>query len=171
MMSADASASAIALVADKSNGPPPVSAALDLPFKPGDRWTGSYHCSQGRTDLVLVFEDVAPAEDGTVDVGVIFDFRYDGLGNAGFAASSGSARMRGKYEIKVRRLRLKGEEWIDQPASYKLVNLVGTVNKVSGGYTGTVEGPGCTSFSVMPEHGSKEPPSPQAPRSLPRPRP
>lgn len=163
MLSADASASSIALVTGEPIRPPnSASPAVDAPFKPGDRMTGFYTCNQGKTAMVLIFEEVAPTvasllaggtDDenaaATLDVEAVFEFHYDGT-RPGFPKTDGSARMRGKYEPKTRRLRLKGEEWIDQPANYSLITLTGSINK-SGQYSGTVEGYGCTTFSAIPE--------------------
>lgn len=164
MLSADASASSIALVTGEPIRPPNGAspAAVDAPFKPGDRMTGFYTCNQGKTAMVLIFEEVAPTvasllvggtdDDNaavTLDVEAVFEFHYDGS-RPGFTKTDGSARMRGKYEPKTRRLRLKGEEWIDQPANYSLITLTGSINK-SGQYSGTVEGYGCTTFSAVPE--------------------
>ena len=108
--------------------------------------------------MVIVFADVrsegAPHEEENVEVDVVFEFRFDGNGKVGYGAAAGTARMRGKYDVKARRLRLKGEEWIDQPPNYALINLVGTVNANTRTYAGAVEGPGCTSFTAGPEDAS-----------------
>jgi hypothetical protein len=137
---------------------PPTADRADLPFKPGDRWTGTYLCRQGESDMAIVFADVrsdgSSHDEENVDVDAVFEFRFDGNGKVGYAAAAGTARMRGKYDVKARRLRLKGEEWIDQPPNYALINLVGTVNATTRTYSGTVEGPGCTSFSAGAEDAS-----------------
>jgi hypothetical protein len=172
MIEASASASALALVSERSS-PPPYLDSSALPFKPGDRWVGTYTCRQGKTDMVLLFEDVgvgAARGDDETEIEVLFEFHFDGKGRAGFAASDGAARMRGKYELKSRRLVLRGEEWIEQPQNYALINLAGTVSSFRDGvppsYAGSVEGAGCTSFQAHPE----QPPQ-DGSRSLPRPGP
>ncbi|MDF2698224.1 MAG: hypothetical protein K0S65_6607 [Labilithrix sp.] len=174
MMEASASASALALVGERNSPPPVRDVAGELPFKPGDRWVGTYMCRQGKTDMVVLFEDVgvgAVRGDDETDVEAIFEFHFDGKGRAGFAASDGAARMRGKYELRSRRLVLKGEEWIEQPQNYALINLVGTVSPGRGGvptsYSGLVEGSGCTSFQAHPEAADAK----DVPRSLLRPGP
>jgi hypothetical protein len=163
MIPADASAAAIALVNDPARRTPAAPESAELPFKPGDRWLGYYQCNQGKTDLVLLFEEVEPKDDG-VDVEAVFEFHFDGNGNPGYAPSAGVARMRGTYDVKARRLRLKGEEWIEQPSNYKLASLAGVVNRL-GTYSGTVEGPGCTTFSASSE-SAPDPASPVSPRTI-----
>jgi hypothetical protein len=151
MMSADASASAIALMSDPATHaqPSPSLAVDNVPLKVGDRLTGFYTCNQGKTAMVLIINQVAPVDDDSAEIEATFEFHYDGT-KPGFTKSDGSARMVGKYEAKGRRLRLKGEEWIDQPSNYSLITLVGSLSK-AGGYAGAVEGHGCTSFSAIPE--------------------
>lgn len=184
MVDADASASALALLDDSraATSIPRTVGALPLPFRAGDRWVGTYTCRQGPTNMVILFEEVGYPHGGdardaggeAVDVAVIF-----------FAASEGAARMRGTYDLRTRRLRLVGSEWIEQPASYGLINLVGVVNprasaRASGIYSGTVEGSACTSFAAHPEgafdtegqeKAGSRPLHPLPPRSLPRARP
>jgi hypothetical protein len=113
---------------------------------------------------------VARGDDET-DVEAVFEFHFDGKGRPGFVASDGAARMRGKYELKSRRLVLKGEEWIEQPQNYALITLAGTVSPGRGGvpatYAGAVEGSGCTSFQAHPEGADLK----DSPRSLLRPGP
>ena len=182
MMDATASASAIAL----GGRPAPTKHedAHDLPFRPGDRWTGTYTCRQGPTEMAIVFEDVSPAgggDDSSIDVEATLEFHF--AGGSSYGAADGAARMSGKYDPKSKRLRLVGEEWLEQPPSYALVNLTGTLSvrgagsgKGSLSYSGSVEGPGCTTFSVSPPDVLDMPEQkagarPAAPRSLPRPRP
>ncbi len=187
-MSADASVSAITRVSESKGRLSPLPDRSDVPFKLGERWVGYYNCNQGRTDLVLIFEviDGSGSGDGrmgsdedSIDVDAIFEFHFDGNGNPGYAPSDGASRVRGTYDVKARRLRLKAGEWIDQPQNYKLITLVGTVS-TDGTYSGTVEGPGCTTFwasserdngRLVPPPASRGPRSRPIPRSLPRPRP
>jgi len=183
MIDANASASALALV----RSPVPATQAKDareLPFKPGDRWTGTYTCRQGPTEMAITFDEIGGAggDDGstsTIHVEATFAFHFDG--SSTYPASDGAARMRGTYDPKAKRLRLVGHEWIEQPQGYALINLVGLVTARGSGdnalsYAGAVEGPGCTSFSAHPEGflellDEKSGPSPPRSRSLPRARP
>ena len=161
MLSADASSSEAAFV-QRSDSPATPTAIVDLPFRPGHRWQGTYICSQGKSTLVLTVEGIG-GDGQNITLDALFEFAYDGRGNAGYAAASGSARMQGAYDPKTRRLRFEGGEWIEQPPNYGLVTLVGSLNKTTGAYIGTVEGPGCTSFTALPTG--------DLPRSLPRPGP
>ena len=178
MMDANASASALAL-AGRAAPASKNEDASDVPFHLGDRWSGTYTCRQGQTEMAIVFEDIARGDDGSVQVEATFEFRF--AGSATYAASEGAARMSGKYEPASKRLRLVGEEWLEQPPGYALVNLVGTFGVRGTGsraltYSGTVEGPGCTSFSAKPDDVFDMPDEQTGkagsrPRSLPRPRP
>ena len=180
MMDAAASASALALVG-KSAPSAQKGDALDLPFRPGDRWAGTYTCRQGQSEMAILFEDVdrGPTNDEPITVEATFEFHF--AGSASYAAADGVARMSGTYDPKSKRLRLVGEEWLEQPPSYSLVNLTGTLSVRGSGshalyYTGTVEGPGCTSFTARPNDGNgvadeKAGPRQLPPRGLPRPRP
>lgn len=187
MVSADASTEAISLV--QKPEAPAGSDRVAIPFAEGDRWVGHYNCAQGRTELALVFEHVGLVEVGVpprysekedsrgekeepfVSVAVLFEFAFDGHGMTGFASATGTARMAGHYEPKSRRMILRGETWVDQPKNYNLVNLVGLINNSTKTYSGTVEGPGCTTFFASPEKTGAAPTHPLSPRSLPRPRP
>jgi hypothetical protein len=173
VVSVDASSSAIALVRDQPADISPLDErpGEGAPFRVGERWVGQYNCLQGKTELVLIFEEVGGAPSAnSIPVAAIFEFHYDGANlSQGFAASDGAARMRGHFDPKSRRLVLNGEDWIDQPPNYRLINLVGIINK-NGTYSGTVDGPGCTTFSAAPEKNSGSAPI-LPPRSLPRPRP
>lgn len=139
MTGADASAASIALAAAPLPARPD-----DAPLRAGERWTGSYRCAQGKTELSILVEEVTRGdEENSYEIDAILEFHFDG-GVKGFAPADGSARMHGKYDGK--QLRFKGVEWIDQPTNYQLVDFVGTLRGSS--YSGRVEGPGCTSFSV-----------------------
>ena len=195
MTTAEAAAAALALGGHGAQSGP--REALDVPFKPGDRWTGTYQCRQGKSDMVIIFEEVDRSErslatdedDGEraapgVDVAAVFEFHFDG--RAGFPTADGAARMRGAYDVKTRRLHLKGEEWLDQPPSYRLINLAGLVRTSAGDdrvkrpksasgddkvvWSGTVEGPGCTSFVASSEATPASPAEqPRSPRTKPVP--
>ncbi len=150
MISVDAAAAAVALATATPAAPDAAPRTpIDTPFQPGERWSGTYTCTQGKTDLVITFEDVArTAPGGDPDVEALFEFHYDGGGMGGHPPVDGSGRMRGTYDPKTRRLRLEGYEWIDQPANYGLATFTGTVSRTTSTFSGTVQGPGCTVFMV-----------------------
>jgi hypothetical protein len=137
MISATPAALAAA-TAPVASPPRPRLATSDAPFDRGDHLRGHYWCAQGRTELTLVIEDI----DGD-DVTAIFEFDYPGGGTT--TPASGSYRMRGAFDMRTRALRLDPNRWLEQPDGYVMVGLVGTVSK-SGSITGTVKGPGCTTF-------------------------
>jgi hypothetical protein len=141
MASADASVEARAPVASLDAGARP--AAVTLPFAPGDRYSGHYHCAQGRTEVTLVIEGVS---DDAVDA--LFEFAFPG--SATFDPAEGTYRMRGTFDPRQKALRLAGERWVDQPEGYTMSDLSGTVTR-TGAIEGRLHGPGCTSFLVTPE--------------------
>jgi len=149
MVPATAVASAVALVRGPGGKPMPLApAAGDAPFAAGDRLTGSYTCTQGRTELTLVIEDVRGD-----DVSVVFEFAYRGA-TPGHAAASGRYRMQGTLDRKTGKLDLEAGDWIEQPNGYVTVDLEGTIATDASGlqtYKGRVippPGGGCTTFHV-----------------------
>lgn len=149
VISADASAAEIALIGLEAGAPIQASSpAPDLPFRMGDRLTGTYTCNQGKTNLTLVIEQV----DGT-EVDAVFEFSFAGSpvlanGTREFDPAEGSFRMHGTYDAKTRALRLQRREWIEQPPRYSMVDLDGRFDR-KGKYAGKVEGfGGCTTFEV-----------------------
>jgi len=144
MISADVAAQAVATTTSAESSRRPHAAAVTTangatPFVRGDRLSGHYMCSQGRTELTLVVEDV----EGD-DLSAIFEFDYPGGGGTSTPAG-GSFRMHGSFDARSRALRLDGDRWLEQPDGYVMVGLVGTVS-TSGSISGTVKGPGCTTF-------------------------
>jgi len=128
----------------------------DLPFHRGEHLIGSYVCAQGKTSLSFLFDEVrGGGPDEGVFVDVTFEFQYDGA-TSGTTAAEGSAHMKGTFDPKTRRLRLHAEDWIEQPANYRLVDFAGTVNR-TGVYSGRVEGPGCTTFTASPDRRDDNP--------------
>ena len=138
------SANALALAVPPTSSTAPAArsrlGASEAPFDRGDHLRGHYWCAQGRTELTLVIEDI----DGN-DVSAIFEFDYPGGGTTSTSPASGSYRMRGAFDMHTHALRLDPHRWVEQPDGYVMVGLVGTVSK-SGSISGTVKGPGCTTF-------------------------
>jgi hypothetical protein len=98
-------------------------------------WTGTYECAQGPSDVTLTVVDL----QGDVDA----FFEFGGNGDV----PPGAYTMAGTNEDGV--LTLDGDEWIEQPDDYAQVGLIGEVSGDSEDeLTGTVEGEGCTTFSV-----------------------
>lgn len=152
MISVDASSAALALTNGEGSPPTPASTGPSkMPFRVGDKLVGQYTCSQGRTELTLTIDEVGRGED-EIEVEATFEFHV----NNSRASASGSFRTVGTYDARTRRMRLRGEEWLDQPPGYGFVGLNGVVNKTSTTYGGSVDGTGCTSFSTTLERGAKD---------------
>jgi hypothetical protein len=102
-------------------------------------WRGQYTCLQGLTDLTLTIE--AP-EAGQATA--IFRFQYEEPD----VLEMGSFRMNGTFDENTRRVSLTGAEWIEQPADYGMVDLVGTFDANYTALEGNVETAGCGTFSL-----------------------
>lgn len=148
MAPATAVASSVALVRGPEPKSVPMAAATrDGPLASGDRLTGHYTCSQGRTELTLVIEEVRGDE-----VFAVFDFNYRG-GTSGHAPAAGRYRMHGTLDRQSGELPLEADEWIDQPSGYVTVDLEGTLTTAGGTqtYKGRVKAPRgstCSTFYV-----------------------
>lgn len=115
---------------------PATGTQVDLALLQGT-WRGEYQCSQGKTGLEL--EVGAPEGDSVPAV-----FKFFPL-PGGAKAESGSFRMRGTNTEQG--LVFRGEQWIEQPPNYSMVDL--GVAAVDGGtMTGRVAGPGCGDFAL-----------------------
>lgn len=157
MAPATAVASSVALVRGPEPKSIPIAAtAGEGPLAAGDRLTGHYVCTQGRTDLTIAVEDVRGD-----DVFVVFEFAYDGR-TPGHAAAAGSYRMHGRLDRRSGKLDLTADEWIDRPGGYVTVDLRGTLTTEGNTqtYKGAVKsslGSGCSTFhvsrqAVLPSH-------------------
>ena len=135
--------------------PPLAKDGEELPFHRGERLVGTYICTQGKTALAFILDDVHAGADEGIYVSVTFEFQFDGTSN-GSTSAEGSAHMKGTFDPKTHRLRLHAEDWIEQPANYSLVDFVGTVGR-TGVYSGRVEGPGCTTFTASPDRSDDSP--------------
>lgn len=140
MISVDASA---ALLANES--PPSPGDRRPMPHA-GDRFVGTYVCGQGTTKLTIWIDDVG-AGDEEMSVEARFEFLYDGDQNA--EDVHGAYRMRGTFEAKTRRLVLSPEGWVgEEPPGYVMVGVRGTLGRSGDSYSGTVQGPSCTTFET-----------------------
>ncbi len=102
-------------------------------------WTGTYFCPQGWTGLRLVLK---AASNGAL--AATFDF-YPIDGNPG--VPSGSFTLTGSYS--ARGFRLRPRHWISEPPNYLMVSLTAPApGNNDTTLTGSVTGPGCTTFSV-----------------------
>jgi serine/threonine protein kinase len=101
-------------------------------------WTGTYACPQGQTGLRLALR--ATARGGLT---ATFSF-YPTAGNV--SVPSGSFALTGSYTAKG--FQLTPDHWISKPQNYSMVGLTGAANKSDTALNGSIESPGCTTFSV-----------------------
>lgn len=116
-----------AAIAAAPAGPPPV-------FTTGETWTGGYFCGQGQTSMSLRITRSQP------DVGAVFNFSK--------GAVTGNFMVNGVYSPGTRHLHLAPGNWIHQPPGYVTVALDGEVSPDGHQFSGVVQGPGCSGFSV-----------------------
>ena len=108
------------------------------PFVAGQSWNGSYTCGQGSTDLRL---DVTK---GGNNVEAIFEFKTK-------TGKFGEFRAAGPFSAPTRHLHLTAGAWVKQPPGFVPVDLDGHVSTDGKTFSGNVQGPGCSTFSV--HHG------------------
>jgi hypothetical protein len=107
-----------------------------IAFSGGQTWSGSYVCTQGKTNVQLHISRVTGN-----NVEAVFDFTVPN-------APNGKYKMSGVYAPATRHLRLNAGEWIVQPAGYGTVPVDATVSADGKAYTGKVVASGCSDFSV-----------------------
>ena len=101
----------------------------------GGAWTGTHVCAQGVTTLDLFVSTppgAAPA--------ALFHF-----GDGSAARPEGCFAMQGS--VNAGAVAFTATRWLLHPGGYVTVNLLGSIG--AGGYTGWVDGPGCTSFTLQ----------------------
>jgi hypothetical protein len=136
--SASPAASAGASTAPPGNAGSETSPAASGSTAVTGAWTGTYTCNQGLTGVRLTISGASG--DG---VTALVDF-YPVASNPGSA--SGSYEMTGRYDASGG-LVLNPDYWIDQPPGYEMVGLTAPPPG-SSSMSGTVQGVGCTTFSV-----------------------
>jgi hypothetical protein len=114
---------------------PTAAAAPSTPFVTGESWSGSYVCGQGPTQVQL------HVKRGGTEVQGVFAFVTKNK-------TTGSFNMTGAYDTAARHLHLNAGNWVSQPPGFVTVNLDGTVSADGHGFSGTVQGPGCSTFSL-----------------------
>lgn len=139
MIAVDASAALIA-----NERPATVEGGRPGP-RSGYRYVGTYHCTQGETKLTVAIEEVGGGED-EVSVQARFEFLYEPDDDD--STIRGSYRMRGKYDVKMRRLVLKPVSWLEEPPGWQMVGILGTISKSGDTYSGTMDHAGCTTFDT-----------------------
>ena len=110
------------------------TATAKAAFAQGETWAGSYVCAQGSTALQLRISHSSP------NVAAVFSFEK--------GKTVGSFSMSGTYDAGSRHLHLVAGSWIVHPGNFVTVNLDGHLSADGHTFAGSVQGPGCTSFSV-----------------------
>ena len=105
------------------------------PFAAGQTWTGTYVCGQGLTNLVLHVARAGANVDGTAEFTTKTNIK-------------GVFKVAGPYSPPTRHLHLEGTEWVVRPGNFVTVNFDGHVSADGKTFSGNVQGPGCTTFSV-----------------------
>lgn len=101
-------------------------------------WKGTYTCLQGLTNAIFsVF-----TKDGT-NVEGIFTFH---VGDGENMTILGSGKYKGTYDNQTGKIEMKGTNWDQQPATYYLWDLSGTVTLSTQKMSGKVIGYACTTF-------------------------
>lgn len=133
----DSEAPAQAPTSEETRAPAPDAEQGTLPVL--GTWRGNYVCNQGITGLILTIEE---ASDGSMEA--VFSF-YPSPSNP--TVPRGSFAMTGTYSEPG--LTLRGDHWIEQPPGFLMVNLQASYDSNTPGHLdGTVDGAGCSSFSV-----------------------
>ena len=104
------------------------------------RWVGLYECGQGSTALELIIRPRAP-----LGVEALFHFTAD-PSNPG--VPEGCYAMTGLRPSNGGEVKLTARGWILRPPGYVAVDLAGRLSPDGVGFTGQVDGPGCTGFSL-----------------------
>lgn len=99
-------------------------------------WEGTYSCAQGVTGLTLTLVEL---DNGSING--VFNF-YPVTQNP--SASAGTFTV--NATLNDNRLVVRPGNWVQQPSGYVMVGLDGTVSGNS--YVGSVDGPGCSNFSL-----------------------
>jgi serine/threonine protein kinase len=131
---------------DKIPPPPPATnpkssvagaSSNAVPFASGQTWSGTYVCAQGSTSLLL---HIIGVDHAHVEARFEFDYQPKNI--------HGEFRSRGDYDPAKRGIDLVPSGWLDQPRGYVMVGMRGLVLADGRTFSGTIEGPSCTTFSV-----------------------
>jgi outer membrane protein OmpA-like peptidoglycan-associated protein len=104
-------------------------------------WVGTYVCAQGLTGLTLTISEATPTS-----ARALFHFYADPR-NPG--VPTGCFTMNGEYNPETGQLQLEGNEWLQRPRGYWVVNFDGEVDAEGKSFAGVVTGPrNCTRFDL-----------------------
>lgn len=117
-----------------------VSAVGQVVPSPAGDWTGTYICMQGETSLRLT---ITPKIGGGVDA--LFHF---GRLPSNPGVPEGCFLMTGTFDPPTGRLTLIPTRWLLHPYTFVTVELDGALDPSGSQISGTVAGPGCTTFEL-----------------------
>jgi hypothetical protein len=103
-------------------------------------WEGTYICGQGLTNLNL-----AISQNSSSEISAIFKFSAS---KSNPAVPSGSFRMTGTYDSRTNKIVLNATQWVNRPAGYITVDLVGKVSQGNTTISGEVVSSNCSTFTV-----------------------
>ncbi|HQT88895.1 MAG TPA: hypothetical protein PK677_10145 [Acidiphilium sp.] len=106
-------------------------------------YRGSYTCIQGRTELDL---KILPNPSHPNHPQAIFTFWPPHIGSA--QHPEGAFLMHGTLNPLLGTLNLRPTRWIKQPPLFAMVAMTGTSNDGGAIFTGTINYPACTHFSL-----------------------
>ena len=115
--------------------------STSLENKVVSEYNGNYSCAQGMTDLTIQF---LKPEAGSQAVAI---FRF-GPPSENQSIPSGAFLLAGIADLSGGKLDLYPLSWISRPSGYSMVALSGTSSDGGVTFDGTVEGFGCTVFSI-----------------------
>lgn len=126
----------LALATGRKSAPPPAPGihvkATGTDF-PAGTWKGTYVCQQGLTGVTLTF-----AHSGDPSGTARFTF-YRTAG--GPFVPDGTFIHRIEYDAPQRKLELKGMRWINQPETFKMIDITATVSADWQRMTGKIHHP------------------------------
>ena len=115
-------------------------------------WEGTYKCSQGLTKLRLIIK-----AKSTTEIDAVFWFSAH---PSNPNVPSGRFRMKGALEVFTPQdipniLELKATTWMNRPAGYSTVDLLGEISLSEQRITGSVlsNSSSCSTFSVVKREG------------------
>lgn len=125
----------------------------------GQEWNGRYRCAQGDTPLIVQIREVSTEEaetrsDRGVRIRAAFFFGGRGKPNGGFY-------LNGHYVPQTGEVELVPERWIQRPTGYTAVGMTGRISDDGNSFTGRIDGPFCSDFSLTRAPSAKTARAPQ----------
>jgi hypothetical protein len=97
-------------------------------------WDGEYTAGQGNTSLIL---NISKGDNGELQATFNFGPTSDNP-----KIPQGSFKMIGSYDANSQILKFQGAQWIQQPNTYVMVDMIGTIDATNNIYKGTLPNTG-----------------------------